>query len=607
MKIRSKLTVGFLACGLIPLAIAAVTSYCSMGSGMATLSEQAKISMQEKTHSALQAQQAVKKDQIEKYFDAIRDQILTFSEQGMVVQAMRELRGNFSSYREQAEITQENLEAMRADLSSYYTQDFSREYKSQNNGDQADVMSYFNQLDDDSVALQHAYIKANSNPLGSKHLLDTAEEQTDYGQFHKHLHPIVRSFLEKFGYYDIFLVDSESGDIVYSVFKELDYSTSLIDGPYAQTNFGEAFRKANQLTSPDEFVLVDFKQYTPSYEAPASFIASPIFDGDKKIGVAIFQMPVDRITEIMGQREGLGETGETILVGSDNLMRSNSFRDPEGHGLVNSFRNPEKGKVVSEAVEKSLAGEIGILVTKDYVGNETIQAYGPVDVLGLRWSLLAKMDTSEAFAAVERMEKVTASATATVLWTNIGIAVLGSIGVLFAAYFICQSFLKPILATVSSVEAAAQGDYSQHLDGERKDEFGQVGSAVNTMLTSLLVTERDFGGQIDAISKSQAVIEFNMDGTVITANENFLVALGYTLDEIQGQHHRMFVEPKFAECAEYKLLWEKLNRGEHEASEFKRLGKGGKEVWIQASYNPILSMKTAKPIKWSNMPLKSLL
>ena len=107
---------------------------------------------------------------------------------------------------------------------------------------------------------------------------------------------------------------------------------------------------------------------------------------------------------------------------------------------------------------------------------------------------------------------------------------------------------------------------------------------------------QEYMGKIDAISKAQAVIEFNMDGTIITANDNFLNVVGYTLEEIQGQHHRMFVDDVFAASAEYKEFWAKLNRGEYEAKEYKRLGKGGKEVWIQASYNPIMDLN-GKPFK----------
>jgi len=99
-----------------------------------------------------------------------------------------------------------------------------------------------------------------------------------------------------------------------------------------------------------------------------------------------------------------------------------------------------------------------------------------------------------------------------------------------------------------------------------------------------------------AVSRSQAMIEFNLDGTIITANPNFLNAMGYTLAEIQGKHHSMFVEPAYRDSAEYREFWAKLNRGEFQAAEYKRLGKGGKEVWIQASYNPILDMD-GKPFK----------
>jgi len=117
-----------------------------------------------------------------------------------------------------------------------------------------------------------------------------------------------------------------------------------------------------------------------------------------------------------------------------------------------------------------------------------------------------------------------------------------------------------------------------------------------TDVTEQKLLNADFNGQIDAIDKAQAVIEFNMDGTIITANENFLNTVGYSLDEIQGQHHSMFVEPVFRASTEYKEFWQKLGQGEFESKEYKRLGKGGKEIWIQASYNPILDLN-GKPFK----------
>jgi methyl-accepting chemotaxis protein len=143
-----------------------------------------------------------------------------------------------------------------------------------------------------------------------------------YDRIHKKYHPVFRNFLHKFEFYDIFLVDPDTGHIVYSVFKELDYATSLKTGPYRDTNFAQAFRRAAESSSPNTVVFEDYKTYRTSYDAAASFMASPIYDGVTLEGVLVFQMPVGRIIKLMGTTAGLGETGKTYLVGPDGLMRS---------------------------------------------------------------------------------------------------------------------------------------------------------------------------------------------------------------------------------------------------------------------------------------------
>ncbi|MFT6901478.1 MAG: methyl-accepting chemotaxis protein [Colwellia sp.] len=142
-------------------------------------------------------------------------------------------------------------------------------------------------------------------------------------------------------------------------------------------------------------------------------------------------------------------------------------------------------------------------------------------------------------------------------------------------------------------EVWIQASYNPILDAEG-NPYKVIKFA--TDITAQKLESANFSGQIEAISKAQAVIEFNMDGTIVSANENFLSTLGYSLEEVQGQHHSMFVEPDFKASVEYRLFWENLNRGEYESKEYKRLGKGGKEVWIQASYNPILDLN-GKPFK----------
>lgn len=140
--------------------------------------------------------------------------------------------------------------------------------------------------------------------------------------------------------------------------------------------------------------------------------------------------------------------------------------------------------------------------------------------------------------------------------------------------------------------------------------YDDSGKYLGPMVTWDVVTEklaleersRDYANQIAAISAAQAVIEFKLDGTVVTANDNFLNALGYTLEEIQGKHHSMFVDPEFARSREYSAMWARLNRGESEGGQYQRFGKGGKEVWIQARYSALLdaSGKAYKVVKYAS-------
>ncbi|MFG3449577.1 methyl-accepting chemotaxis protein [Stenotrophomonas sp. NPDC047960] len=117
-----------------------------------------------------------------------------------------------------------------------------------------------------------------------------------------------------------------------------------------------------------------------------------------------------------------------------------------------------------------------------------------------------------------------------------------------------------------------------------------------TDITAQQMQAADFAGQLAAINTSQAVIEFGLDGRILSANGNFLAATGYTLDEIRGQHHSMFAEPEYARSEAYREFWQKLGRGQYDAGQYRRLGKGGREIWIQASYNPIFDMN-GRPFK----------
>jgi methyl-accepting chemotaxis protein len=162
------------------------------------------------------------------------------------------------------------------------------------------------------------------------------------------------------------------------------------------------------------------------------------------------------------------------------------------------------------------------------------------------------------------------------------------------------SHQRQMLQSLSSVHRATIkiGKWSFDLVATplRKADGSRAGTVVEWADASIRLQNLDYAGQVAAASRSQAVIEFRLDGTIVNANENFLKALGYSLGEIQGKHHGMFVEQKERDSAAYREFWAALNRGEYQAAEYKRIGKGGKEIWIQASYNPVFDEK-GKPVK----------
>ena len=142
-------------------------------------------------------------------------------------------------------------------------------------------------------------------------------------------------------------------------------------------------------------------------------------------------------------------------------------------------------------------------------------------------------------------------------------------------------------------EVWLQASYNPILDMNGKP-FKVVKYATN--LTEQKLATANFEGQLAAIGKAQAVIEFGLDGKVLTANENFLNTMGYTLPEVRGRHHSVFVDPAQVGAPEYRAFWEKLGRGEYDAGQYKRIAKGGREVWLQASYNPIFDLN-GKPLQ----------
>ncbi len=290
------------------------------------------------------------------------------------------------------------------------------------------------------------------------------------------LGPYFTGYVESYGYYDLFLI-APDGTAFYTAAKEKDYQTNLLNGPYADSNLGKLVRTVLETR---QFGMADFAPYAPSDGEPAAFIAEPVVDGGEVVGLVALQLSLEAINAVMQQRDGMGATGETYLVGPDKLMRSDSYLDPKNHSVRASFADPAKGAVDTEAARAALAGETGSRVIIDYNGNPVLSAFTPVEVGGTRWALIAEIDEAEAFAGVTEMRNLT------LMIGAIGLAVIVAIGLLLA-----RSLANPIVAMTATMNALAAGDKSVDIPArERKDEIGDMAAAVQVFKDSAIEMDR---------------------------------------------------------------------------------------------------------------------
>ncbi len=295
--------------------------------------------------------------------------------------------------------------------------------------------------------------------------LNDGGDGSAYSASHAQYHPLFKSYLEEYGYYDIFLIDPHSGAIVYSVFKEDDFANSLRNGEYADSNLGEVFQKAVVATDKNFTVLEDFASYEPS-QGPASFIATPIFDGAEVVGVLAFQLPIDEINAIMQEQAGMGKSGETYLVGTDKLMRSDSRFATESTIL--------KQEVDTLSANRAFNGQIGVEVVPDYRGTTVLSAYKPLQLEGVEWVILSEMAETEAFAAVNELLLMILLVIGGVIVTVVVIAV-----------FMANSLAKPVLKITKVAQAVIQGELDVEANVKSSDETRILANAFNQMIYNL--------------------------------------------------------------------------------------------------------------------------
>jgi methyl-accepting chemotaxis protein len=478
--IRKKLITLFLLAGLVPLLAYSLITMKQVDTEIRGINKNRLISLRDE-----------KKMQIENYFKTIKNQALTFSEDLMVVNAMKNFSGAWNQVLPEVGSTYGEFQASK--LRERYN------YQVKNtHGAESSSFNLWFPRNKTAQVLQSLYISENGNPIGEKHRLDIARDGSTYSQVHKKYHPVIRDYLEKFGYYDIFLVDAKTGRIVYSVYKEVDYATSLYDGPYSSTGIGKAFKAAANAGDKNFLYMEDFKPYEPSYNAAASFISSPIYENGEKIGVLIFQAPVDNINSIMTSNNswkevGLGDSGEVYMVGTDFKMRNNSrFLVEDAEGFYSAIKESGVSQDISErikaldtsigymevrtqATERAIQGTAGFDIIPDYRDVLVLSAYSPVNILGLKWGIMAEIDEAEAFAVQDSLVKM-----------SVILSVI-LIGLLIAfAMYIAGWFSKPIFILCERAKAIVGGKLKQEpINLGTTDELNLLGNNFNTMLDKL--------------------------------------------------------------------------------------------------------------------------
>jgi class 3 adenylate cyclase len=328
---------------------------------------------------------------------------------------------------------------------------------------------------------------------------DDAHDGSAWSAASARFNDFFKEVVKRFEFEDALLLDTR-GNIVYSAYKGVDLGTNILTGPYKGGDLTEAYDKAMDSHAVDYVAITDFGDYQPADE-PTAWMVSPVGAQGRVEGVMALQFPISKINRLMTmdkrwEESGMGKTGETFIVGPDDLMHSDSrlfLEDPEAfkRDVVNAGTPPDVAEesirqhgttlvqpVATEATQLAQRGQRGTLVADDYLGHETLQAYAPVDVAGLHWAVIAKIDTSEAFAPVSAFTRTLVLSTVVIIFI-----------VCLAAMLLARLFVRPIRRLEAGAQRISSGDYGVAVPVQSRDEFGDLTVAFNDMSRNLTIKE----------------------------------------------------------------------------------------------------------------------
>lgn len=491
LSIQTKMILLLLAVSLSSIAVVAWNSYKS---GRAALIHAAE--------DHLKGVQVAKATTLKAMLDSLRDQVISMSDSHVTIDGMKEFSAAYKS------LNTASLAAEQAGkLEDFYENDFLPKLGENIEGDP--VLEQYLPVKPAERYLQYHYISNNPHPYGQKQELEESEaDQSSYRKVHAIYHKSFERAVKIFGFEDVMLVDAESMDIVYSYQKTSEFATNLETGPYANTLMASKVRTMRGNNDRDDFKIADFEPYRPSLGKPMGFAVSPIFDGPQMIGLLVLQFPIDSFNKVLTgnfnwAQEGMGKTGETYLVGPDRTMRSRSrFMYENSKDFVKLLRESsvptsvvnrieKQGNVIcampveSESVEAAFRGQKGITVVNDYRGEETLSAYGPLELDSLRWAVITEKDLAEVEAPIHQLGR-------TVLIVACGMA----LAVALLALMFSHLLTRPLRALTDGALRLGRGETDVQVRVKSRDEFGELGRVFNQMSENIKLQTERLEGQV---------------------------------------------------------------------------------------------------------------
>ncbi|HUI27700.1 MAG TPA: methyl-accepting chemotaxis protein [Candidatus Kryptonia bacterium] len=468
LAIRWQLILAF-----VPLAVVAIAAVGAVGYRVAS------DSLRDQVLRQLQSVRDNKKREITRYLRSVEDEVITVARNPSTTLALKQFNNATTALDSDPVTATENMrprmESLKSFLENYYKKEL------------ADKKLQLRSLllpQRSAVWLQATYIADNPNPPGKKLLFDTSSDGSQFAGYHAVWHPVFRTILEKFGFQDLYLVDANTGRIVYSVGKGPEFQTSLLDGPYADTTLGRLFRRVQSESREGDYLLQDFAPYAPLHGKPAAFAGSPVFERGQKTGVLLVGLPIDRINSIMTadkqwEEVGLGATGETYLFGRGNndfFMRNDSRyleelkeTNPAVAAAGTTILNQ---KVESDAVSASEGSPEFMGRYISYREIPVLGASGWLEELrGLKWSVVAEMSEAEALAPVIKLRNLTG-------WVAGGLIALFVVMALAFASFLS----RPVRALAGTMHEIQQGNFRARANVRARNELGVLASGFNQML-----------------------------------------------------------------------------------------------------------------------------